>query len=258
MTLQEKKENFLSRIKFLNIWIDNVTMKEAVEKIDCMVINGSNQYVVTPNVDHIVKLEHDKLFQEVYRHADLILADGQILLWISRLLKNPIIEKVSGADLFPKVCERAAQRGYSIFLLGAAEGIAKTAAEKLSLEYSGIKIVGTYSPPVGFENNRLEKEKIFQMINDAKPHILAIGLGTPKQEKFFYTNREYICVPVVLNIGATFDFIAGKVRRAPKWISNMGLEWLYRLFKEPRRLAKRYLVDDLKIWKIYLKYRKIK
>lgn len=248
----------MARIKFLNTWIDNITMEEAIEKIDYMIKNGMNQYVVTPNVDHIVRLEQDELFQEIYRHADLILADGMILLWISKWLKNSIVEKVSGADLFPKICEKSANQGYRIFLLGAAEGIAEKAAEKLRHQYSGLNIVGTYSPPIGFENNKTEMEKIFQMIRIAKPHILALGLGTPKQEKFFYTNRECLHVPVALNIGATFDFIAGNVRRAPKWVSNMGLEWLYRLCKEPKRLAKRYLLDDLKIWKICLKYRNSK
>lgn len=243
-------------MRFLNIRIDNITMEEAVDRIDRMVQTGTNQYVVTPNVDHIVKLEKDALFREIYAHASLVLTDGQPLIWISRLMKIPIVEKVSGSDLFPKVCERAAMKGYPVFLLGAAEGVAARAAENLRKKYPGLKIAGTYSPPVGFEKNVEELERITDMIRVAAPQILALGLGTPKQEKFFYQNKEKLQVPVTLHIGGSIDFEAGNIKRAPAWMSKMGLEWLYRLLKEPGRMWKRYLVEDMAILKIWWKYRK--
>lgn len=245
-------------MRFLNTRIDNITMKEAVDQIDRMVCGGMGQYVVTPNVDHIVKLEKDAFFKKIYDEADLILADGQPLVWISYLLGEPIVEKVSGSDLFPRVCERAAQKGYRVFLLGAAPGVADKAADNLAKRYSGLNIVGTYSPPYGFEKDPEELERIFKIVNSADVQILAIGLGTPKQEKFFYQYREKMQVPVALHIGATLDFESGEVRRAPEWMSRIGLEWLYRLAKEPRRMSKRYLIDDVAICKIIWKYRKQK
>lgn len=243
-------------MRFLNARIDNITMSEAVDQIDKMVQTGMNQYVVTPNVDHIVKLEKDALFREIYEQAALVLTDGQPLRWISRILGTPIVEKVSGSDLLPEVCKRGAEKGYSFFLLGASEGVAAHAAHNLRKKYPGLIIAGTYSPPWGFEKDEEELEHIARMIRRAAPHILAIGLGTPKQEKFFYQNKERFQVPVVLCIGGSIDFEAGNVKRAPAWVSRIGFEWLYRLIKEPGRMWKRYLIEDMAIFKIWWKYRK--
>ena len=243
-------------MKFLNTRIDNLTMEQAVGRIDHMVRTGYNQYVVTPNVDHIVRLERDMHFRRIYEEASLVLTDGQPLIWFSRLLRTPIVEKVSGSDLFPRVCELAAARGYQVFLLGAGEGVAVQAAERLKKKYKDLQIAGVYSPPYDFENDQKELETIYNILEKSQPEILAVGLGTPKQEYFFYDHREHMRIPVVLHIGAAIDFEAGTVKRAPAWMSRMGFEWLYRLIKEPRRLAKRYLVDDLIILKIVWKYRK--
>lgn len=243
-------------MRFLNTRIDNITMSEAVDQIDKMVQTGMNQYVVTPNVDHIVKLEKDALFWEIYEQAALVLTDGQPLRWIGSLLGTPIVEKVSGSDLLPEVCRRAAEKGYRLFLLGAAEGVAARAAYNLQKKYPGLIIAGTYSPPWGFERDEEELEHISKVIRKAAPHILAIGLGTPKQEKFFYQNKERLQVPVVLHIGGTIDFEAENVKRAPAWVSRIGFEWLYRLVKEPRRMWKRYLIEDMAIFRICWKYRK--
>ena len=244
----------MSRIKFLNIEVDNLTMSESIEAVDKIIKNRKPSYVVTPNVDHIVKLEKDKEFQEVYKNADLILTDGMPLIWISKLKGNPIKEKVSGSDFFPKVCELASNKGYSVFLLGAAEGIAAKAAENLKEKYKNLNIVGTYSPSYGFENKIGEIDKIINMINECKPDILAVGLGAPKQEKFLYKYKDRLNVPISLAIGASIDFEAGNINRAPKWMQRSGLEWLYRLCKEPDRMFKRYLIDDIKIIAITLKY----
>ncbi len=221
----------MSRIKFLNTNIDNLTMEETVLRIDDMIKSKKNSYVVTPNVDHIVKLEKDKEFKKVYSEADLIVTDGMPLIWISKLLKTPIKEKVSGSDLFPKVCELAAEKKYSLFLLGAAEGVAEKAAINLCEKYRGLEVVGIYSPSYGFEKNEKEINKIISVINKCKPDILAVGLGAPKQEKFIYKYREQLNVPISLAIGATIDFEAGNVKRAPKWMQKSGLEWFYRLYK---------------------------
>lgn len=245
----------MTRIKLLNIEVDNLTMSETIEKIDELIQSNKNSYIVTPNVDHIVKLETDEEFKKVYKDASLILTDGMPLVWISKLKKMPIKEKISGSDLFPKVCELAAQKDYKVFLLGAAPGVADQAASNLKKKFSGLQVVGTYSPSFGFENNPKEINKIIRIINDVKPDILAIGLGAPKQEKFIYNYKEKLNVPISLAIGASIDFEAGNIKRAPKWMQNIGLEWFYRLLKEPKRMFKRYLVDDLKILKLIIKYR---
>lgn len=248
----------MSRMKFLNTEIDNLTMNETIEKIEHLILNKKPSYIVTPNVDHIVKLEDDKEFRQVYKEADLILTDGMPLVWISKIKKTPIKEKVSGSDLFPEVCNLAAERGYKLFLLGAAEGVAARAAENLKKKYEGINIVGTYSPSYGFENDEYEIQKIIEIINKVKPDILAVGLGAPKQEKFLYKYKNRLNVPVSLAIGASIDFEAGNISRAPRWMQNIGLEWFYRLCKEPRRMFKRYIIEDIKIIKITIKYRKVK
>lgn len=240
----------MSRIKFLNTEIDNLTMPEAIMEIDDLIIKGRCSYVVTPNVDHIVKLEKDEELKEVYKNADLILTDGMPLIWISKFKSTPIKEKVSGSDLFPKVCELAAEKSYRIFLLGAAEGVAAKAAENLEEKFKGLDIVGTYSPSYGFEKKEDEIQRIIKIINEAKPHILAVGLGTPKQEKFIYKFKDKLNVPISLAIGASIDFEAGNIKRAPKWMQKIGLEWLYRLCKEPRRMYRRYLIDSFKIIRI--------
>ena len=245
----------MSRIKFLNTEVDNLTMNEAVQKIEQLILNKKPSYVVTPNVDHIVKLESDKEFQEVYKEADLILTDGMPLIWISKLKKNPIKEKVSGSDLFPEVCKLAAYKGYKVFLLGAAEGVAAKAAENLKEKYKGLNVVGTYSPSYGFEKKEHEIQEIIKMINEVKPDILAVGLGAPKQEKFLYNYRKQLNVPISLAIGASIDFEAGNIERAPEWMQHSGLEWFYRLCKEPKRMFKRYLVDDMKIFKLIFLYK---
>ena len=244
----------MSRMKFLNTEIDNLNMDEAVEAIDKLIIKRDNSYVVTPNVDHILRLEDDEEFAEIYKNAALRLTDGMPLVWISKMKHTPIKEKVSGSDMFPRVCELAAKKGYSVFLLGAAEGVAAKAAENLQNKYPGLKIAGTYSPSFGFEKKEDEVNNIIKMLNDPKPDVLAVGLGSPKQEKFIYKYKDKLNVPVSLAIGASIDFEAGNKKRAPRFMQKAGLEWLYRLCKEPRRMFMRNLMS-VRIVKVIFKYK---
>ena len=245
----------MARIKFMNTDIDNLTMAETLNEIDKLIQKKNCSYVVTPNVDHIVRLEKDEELQKVYKNASLILTDGKPLIWISKWYKTPIKEKISGSDLFPRVCQLAANKNYTMYLLGAAEGVADTAAKNLMKKYPGLNIVGTYSPPFGFEKSKQEMNKIKTQILDVHPDILIVGLGCPKQEKFMYYHCKELGVPISFGLGASIDFEAGNIKRAPKWMSNHGLEWLYRFSKEPKRLFKRYFVDDLKIIQVARKYR---
>lgn len=248
-------EEKMSRIKFMNTEIDNLTMEETLREIDRLINEDKNAYVVTPNVDHIVRLEKSVEFQKVYKNADLILTDGKPLIWISKLYKTPIKEKISGSDLFPLLCKMSAEKEYKMFFLGATEGVASKAANHLKDRFPRLKVVGTYSPPFGFEKDKQEISKIVKIIKDVEPHILVVGLGSPKQEKFIMNFRELLGVPISLGLGASFDFEAGNVKRAPKWMSNSGLEWLFRFLQEPKRMFRRYFVDDMKIVSLVWKYR---
>lgn len=243
------------RMKFLNTHIDNLTMNEAIKEIDCLIKANSHSYVVTPNMDHIVLLEKDQLFKKVYENAALVLTDGKPLLWIAKWKGTPIKEKVSGSDLFPKMCQLAAKRGYRIFILGAAEGVAERAANNLKEKYPRLQISGTYSPPLGFETDESEVDKIIDMINAAKTDVLAVSLGSPKGEKFLYHIQNRLNAALSISIGATIGFEAGNVKRAPKWMADHGLEWLFRITQDPGRLIKRYWNDAVSIVPIIFKYK---
>ena len=248
-------ENKIKKQKFLNTYINNITMKEAIDEVDKMIINKEKGYVVAINVDVVMKMEEDLLLREISDKANLTIVDGKPLIWISKLQKKPIVEKISGSDLVPNLCELANDKGYSIFIIGGKSGVADQAKIKLEEKYKRIKIVGTYSPPIGFENNEKELDTINQMINKAKPDLLFACLGCPKQEKWIYNNIEKYNAKVSICAGATVDFLAGNIKRAPKWISNIGLEWFYRFLQEPKRLFKRYFIDDIKIIKLIKKYK---
>lgn len=246
----------MTRIKFMNTEIDNLTMDETLQRIDELILEDKSAFVVTPNVDHIIQLEQGGELVEAYKQADLILADGKPLIWISKWYGFPIKEKISGSDLFPRLCEMAAEKGYRMFFLGAAEGVAAKAAENLTKKFKGLQIVGTYSPPKGFEADKKEMEKIKKLITERQPHILIVALGCPKQELFILHNHKELCVPISLGLGASIDFEAGNIKRAPKWMADHGFEWAYRIIQDPKRLFKRYLIDDVKIIKLIWKYRR--
>ena len=177
-------------------------------------------------------------------------------MWISRWYGRPIKEKICGSDLVPDLCKVAAKKGYSVFLLGAADGVAAKAAENLKRKYPGLKVVGTYSPPFGFEKDKTEVEHINKMLFDSKADMLFVGMGVPKQDIFIYENMHKYQIPMSFSIGAAIDFEAGVQKRAPKWINKIGMEWLYRLFSNPKRMFKRYIIDDMKIFKLAWKYQR--
>ncbi len=243
-------------MQFLNTEIDNLTFDEALARIDELLRTHAGGRVVTPNVDHIVQLEKNEEFRQAYQDAALVLTDGQPLIWISRWLGCPIKEKISGSDLFPRLCELAAEKGYTMYLLGAARGVAAEAARRLTQKNSGLRIVGIDSPEYGFEKDPQRVEEVIAKITETAPDILVAGLGTPKQEIFLWKQREQLKGILAFGMGASLDFEAGNVKRAPRWMQKCGLEWLYRLCREPRRLFKRYLVDDMKIFPLAWRYRK--
>lgn len=241
--------------KLLNTYVDNIEMSETIQEIENKILKKEKSYVVAVNVDVIMKIEQDGYLKKIVDDADLVLTDGKPLIWISKLHGNQIKEKISGSDLVPLLCKKASEKGYRIFLLGGKEGVAEQAAENLKKTYSEIKIAGTYAPPLGFEKNEEELKKINQLISMAQPDLLIACFGCPKQEKWIYENYQNYDAKVSVCAGATIDFLAGNVKRAPRWMSEHGLEWFYRFLQEPKRMFKRYFVDDVKIIKLIWKYR---
>ncbi len=245
----------MPRIHLMNIMIDNLSMQEAIYFIALTIDKKEKILVVTPNVDHIVKLEENTRFQDAYKNAGLVLVDGTPIMWIAKWYGTPLKEKITGPRLTEKVFELASQKGFSVFILGAADGVAETAAHKMRKKYKGCNIVGTYSPQYGFEKDEQETNKIIQMINECKPDLLVAGMGSPKTEIFLNEHIQEFDIRVALSVGAAIDFMAGNIGRCPEWINRVGLEWLYRFAKEPKRMFKRYFIDDVKILNIALKYK---
>ncbi len=239
----------------LNTYINNLTMPETIDKIEKMISSKNKSYVVAVNVDVIMKIENDPYLKEIVDNADMVLVDGKPLVWISKMYGRPLKAKISGSDLVPLLCDVAAQKGYPIFIIGGKDGIAEQAQKRLESKLPNIKIVGTYAPPMGFEKDEEELNKINSMISKAKPDLLIACFGCPKQEKWIYENINKYDAKVSICAGATVDFLAGNVKRAPRWMSEHGLEWFYRFLQEPKRMFKRYFVDDVKILKLINKYR---
>jgi len=237
----------MQRVNLLNIQINNVRLRDALAEINEGVI-------VTPNVDHLVKTQRDREFYEIYQMADYVLCDSKLVQAASGFMGTPIIEKISGSDFFPAFYSYHKDNpDVRIFLLGAKPGVAKSAAEIINAKIGRDIVVDTYSPPIGFENDDKECATILDRINGTNATVLAVGLGTPKGEKWIAAHKAALPgVKLFMSIGATIDFEAGNIKRAPKWVSDSGLEWLYRLVREPGRLWKRYLLDDLPFfWLIF-------
>ena len=239
----------------LNTYINNVTMPEAILAIEQMIQGDKKSYIVAVNVDVVIKIEKDSYLKQIVDNADMVLVDGKPLVWISKIYGKPLKEKISGSDLVPLLCKVAAEKKYTIFIVGGKEGIAKQAKQNLEAKFPEIHIVGIYAPPFGFENDEKELDKINRMISNAHPELLIVCFGCPKQEKWIYENISKYDAKVSICAGATVDFLAGNVKRAPKWMSEHGLEWFYRFLQEPKRMFKRYFVDDVKIIGLVKKYR---
>lgn len=239
----------------LNTYINNVTMPETIAAIEQMIASDKKSYVVAINVDVVMKIEEDPYLKKIVDSADMVLVDGKPLVWISNLHGKTLKAKISGSDLVPLLCEVAAEKGYKIFIIGGKDGIAEQAKVKLENRLHKIKIVGTYAPPFGFEKDETELDKINRMISEAHPDLLIACFGCPKQEKWIYENIGKYNAKVSVCAGATVDFLAGNVKRAPRWMSEHGLEWFYRFLQEPKRMFKRYFVDDVKIIGLIKKYK---
>ncbi len=228
------------------ISIDALRMPQAVKRLRSWLTDDHSgcRYVVTPNVDHAVLLNENPEFLKAYSDADLVLADGHPIVWASRLLGKPLPERVPGSELVPKLFDSVGENEkLTVFLLGAAQGVAVKAAENMKSVWPNVETVGVYSPPMGFEKDPVETNYILGRIALCNPDVVVVGLGAPKQELWVHANRFEIRGKVALCVGATIDFLAGEKKRAPRWMQVAGVEWLHRMLSEPKRLVKRYAKD---------------
>ncbi len=248
-------ETVHGKVRLMNFQCNNLTRKELFSQVRHKIEKKKKSYIVFVNSDVAVKADTDEYLRQIINHADFSLVDGMPLVWISRFYKDKIKERLAGADFVPAICSLANKRGWKVFLLGGMPGVPETARDNLKKKFPNLNVVGTYSPPLGFEKDAEEIARINHLINQAAPDILIVCFGCPKQEKFIYEHyKEYDAV-VSVCAGATMDFLAGKVKRCPRWIGKLGMEWFYRFLKDPKRLFRRYFIDDVKIFWMALKYR---
>jgi N-acetylglucosaminyldiphosphoundecaprenol N-acetyl-beta-D-mannosaminyltransferase len=234
------------RVNLLDIWIDRVTLVTAAEQIAGFVQSGMPHQVVTANVDFIRLGQERPAFRDLVNSADLVVPDGMPLVWASRLQGDPLPERTTGVELMHECARIARGQDRGIFLLGAGPGVADEAAMVLTARYPGLRIAGSFSPTP--EMLLQDNESLVRMIREARPAILLVAFGAPKQDEWIRANLHALQVPVCIGVGGAFDMLAGRVKRAPIWMQRAGLEWLFRLFQEPQRLWKRYLIHDLPVF----------
>jgi exopolysaccharide biosynthesis WecB/TagA/CpsF family protein/anti-anti-sigma factor len=232
----------------------DVTMDETLDAIARMIQRRAPSYIVTANLDFATQAASDVELQRILIEAELVLCDGTPLVWTSRLTGHPLRERVAGSDLVPRIAERGAREGWRIFLLGGDPKSLEGAAKNLAERYPGLTIAGTYSPPFA-ALHEFDHADIAARVQAAKPDVLLVAFGCPKQEKWIYAHYRSVGVPCSIGVGATIDFLAGKVQRAPGWLGKLGLEWVFRMAQEPGRLVGRYSKDLVFLFRQILRER---
>lgn len=237
-----------SVVTLFDIEFNNVTMLETLELMKGIInenkLNGNSDFLVTPNVDHIVNVHKNKEFRELYKKAKLKLVDGQPIIFASKFFKKPIKEKISGSDLTPEIFKMANNNKFKVFIFGSKPGVPEKAINLLLKKNQDINTIGFYSPPFGFENNEEQLKVSINKIKNFKPDILLVSLGSPKGEFFIANYLDELKVPLSIQVGASIDFIANTIPRAPIWMQKSGLEWLFRFLREPNRMFYRYFIND--------------
>lgn len=229
------------RIMFMGCSIDNLSMEETLQKVEEFIRSGLPHQHVVVNVDKLVKASRDEELRRIINDCALVNADGMPVVWASRLLGKPLKERVTGVDLFEALMRRAAEKGWRVFLLGAQEEVVSKVKRSYEMKYSGLQVVGYRN---GYWKDHEEHEVVSQ-IKDCRPDLLFVAIGSPKKEQFLGKYQADMKVPFAMGVGGTFDVAIGKVKRAPVWMQEWGLEWFYRFLQEPRRMFRRYFIDDL-------------
>jgi N-acetylglucosaminyldiphosphoundecaprenol N-acetyl-beta-D-mannosaminyltransferase len=233
------------QVRLLGIPLDNLTAEETLDRIFTDLQDGRGGWVVTPNLDILRQLVRNQEFRQITATATLRVPDGMPLIWASRFQGTPLKARVAGSDLIWSICARAAREGRSVFFLGGNPGAAELASVKLSELSPGLRIAGIECPPLGFEKDPSYMAGLRERLTATRPDVCLVALSTPKQDRLIRDLLPLLPATWFLGIGISFSFVAGEVKRAPRWMQRIGAEWLHRLVQEPRRLGKRYLVDGL-------------
>jgi N-acetylglucosaminyldiphosphoundecaprenol N-acetyl-beta-D-mannosaminyltransferase len=231
-------------VSVLGVPIDNVSMTEVLDKMEEWIAEGGFHQIATANTDFLINSILDDELEEVLSRCDMVLADGMPLVWTSILKGKRLKERVTGSDMVPKLAQLSATHGYRLFLLGSTQQNLDRAIAWMEKHYPGVNVAGSYSPAFASLED-MDHEEILSRIEGVRPDMLLVAFGNPKQEKWLSMHRGRLNVPVCIGVGASFDFLAGAVKRAPSWMQHTGLEWLYRVAQEPSRLARRYFKNAM-------------
>lgn len=233
----------IDRTNVLGVGVSAINIPMAIEIIDGWIANNEQHYVTVTGVHGVMESQRDEALRKIHNNAGLVTPDGMPLVWLSKTAGHKHVSRVYGPDLMLAVMEHSLKKGYKHFFYGGKEGVPELLRDKLIERFPGLQIVGTYSPPFRPLTDE-EDAAICKQISDSGAHMVWIGLSTPKQERWMSAHLGKLDAPVMLGVGAAFDFHAGLKSQAPKWMQKSGLEWFFRLITEPRRLWKRYLVNN--------------
>jgi len=240
-------------VNICGVPISSVNIDHACEVVDQWIIERKKAYVCVAPVSTIVDSQLDNDYKQVLNGADMITPDGMPLVWVAKFMGNREVERTYGPDLMMALCGKGQDQGRKHYLYGGTESTCSLLRNVLKRKFPNISILGHYAPPFRPQHTQ-EDEQVIEQINRANPDILWVGLGSPKQDFWMQEHRERLNVPVIIGVGAAFDFIAGVKKQAPRWMQRSGLEWFFRLCSEPKRLWKRYLVGNIRFVYLLMKY----
>jgi N-acetylglucosaminyldiphosphoundecaprenol N-acetyl-beta-D-mannosaminyltransferase len=242
------------RVNVLGVGLSAINLKLAREAIGRALEQKTKGYICVTGVHGVMEAQQDPGFRGILNRSWLNTPDGMPMVWVGKLNGHREMSRVYGPDLMLEVCELARDRGFTHFLYGGAKGVAEELKEKLAAKFPGIKIVGTYTPPFR-ALNAVEETELIARVNGLRPDIIWVGLSTPKQEKFMAQYQAKLDATLMFGVGAAFDFHAGRVRQAPRWMQRSGLEWCFRLCCEPRRLWRRYFRNNPRfVWRFFCQW----
>jgi len=230
------------RITLMGCQVDNLTMEETLGKIESFIASGQPHQHVVVNVDKLVKASRDPALQRIINDCALVNVDGMPVVWASRLLGKPLKERVAGVDLFEALMRRAGERGWRVFLLGAREEVVREVAEVYGRRYPRLVLAGYRN---GYWNGEEDEAAVAAQIGASRADLLFVAISSPKKEQFLGKYQAQMRIPFAMGVGGSFDVVIGKVKRAPRWMQRSGLEWFYRFLQEPRRMFRRYFIEDM-------------